>query len=98
MKTPIPCSPLAASDSHAARSQVSYPVRSRRAQRGTSLIELLAVAIILSFLIGATAQFYNVGKAQQRLGQGYSQVQTDLRAALRVATRTIRHGYALKHP
>lgn len=66
--------------------------------RGASLAEFLAVVLILSFVIGATGRLLTVGERQQRLGRGYSQAQSDLREALRVATRALRHGYAVVSP
>lgn len=98
MKTSIPCSLSAASErAPTPDGTPARPLR-RRTRPGVSLVELLAVAIILSFLVGATAQFYNTSKAQHQLSRDYSQVQTDLRTALRRVTRTLRHGFAPKHP
>lgn len=92
MKTYSPCSPLAVSN---LSSMFCRPARGRRARRGALLVETLAAVLILTFLVWATARFYIVGIAQQRLGQGYSQAQTNIRTALRSVTRTIRHGYAV---
>src|SRR5437868_3412727 len=65
-------------------------------RRGVTIIEMLMVAIILSFIVGATMRLYNVGQYQQLQARMYSQAQLDLRVALRRATRTIRHGYSPK--
>src|SRR5579871_3260255 len=106
MKTFRPCSPLAASSLHPrphlltpspsqgeGAKQECRPARRHRRRRGALLVEVLAAALILTFLVGATAQFFKVGNGQQRLGASYSQVETNLRTALRLMTRTIRHGY-----
>ena len=58
-------------------------------------MELVLTALILSFILAATAQLYRVGNEQHRIVRHYSQVQVNLREALRRATRTIRHGSAV---
>lgn len=63
-----------------------------------SAVELLGVALTLSFLIAATAMLFDAGERQQRLARTYSQVQIDLRDALREATWGIRHGYSVINP
>ena len=62
--------------------------------RGASLPELLITALLLSFIVGSVARLYSVGKSSHQVSRGYSQNQTDLRTAMRRATRTIRHGGA----
>lgn len=59
------------------------------------MIEGLVVALLLSFAVAATAALLGAGQRQQRLGRNYSQVQQDLREALRRSTRGIRHGYTV---
>lgn len=70
-----------------------HPRNRERHRRGYSLIEALIGVLILSFVVAATATLMEVGTRQQRLGRSYSQVQTELRDALRRATRSVRHGY-----
>src|ERR1041385_3230096 len=65
-------------------------------RRGVTIAELLVVAIVLSFIVGAAMRLYNLAQHQQLQARMYSQAQTDLRTALRRATRAIRHGYAAK--
>jgi type II secretory pathway component PulJ len=64
-----------------------------RTRRGYSLIEAVVTLVILSFVVAATATMMEVGTRQQRLGRNYSEVQTELRDALRRVTRGLRHGY-----
>ena len=92
MKTFRPCSPLVASKPP---SICCHPAHSRRFQRGALLIDALSAVIILTFLVGATAQCYKVGNGQQRLGASYSQVETNLRTALHLITRALRHGNSI---
>jgi Tfp pilus assembly protein PilW len=74
------------------------PGRAGRKQRAATLPELLAAALVIAFIVGATAKLYSVGQGQQLLARSYSQAQTDLRTALRRVTRTIRHGFPLHGP
>lgn len=64
-----------------------------RTQRGHTLIELIISAAILSAIIVSAGGLLAVAYRQQIRGRNYSQAQTDLRTALRIATRSIRHGY-----
>lgn len=64
-------------------------------RRGTSLVEALAVSLILAFVMAASARLLHAGNVQQLLSRGYSQAQTDLRDALRRATRGIRHAFGV---
>lgn len=61
--------------------------------RGMTLIEVLIVALIMTFLTIGVGMLYTVGQRQQRISNYYSQVQTDMREGLRRVTRTLRHGY-----
>ena len=67
-------------------------------RRGLSVVEAVVAAMLLSFVVAATAQLLAVGQAQQRIARNYSDAQTDLREALVRSTRAIRHGYAVKNP
>lgn len=66
------------------------PVRRRR---GHSMIEAIAVALILAFLMAASGAFLQAGERQSRLARNYSQAQVDLRSALRRATSGLRHAF-----
>jgi hypothetical protein len=55
-------------------------------------------AILLSFVVAASANLISVGQRQQRIARNYAQVETDLREALRRATRAVRHGYSVQSP
>jgi hypothetical protein len=61
-------------------------------------MEMVVSALILSFVVMATAQLMNGGLRQQKLGREYSQAQTDLREGLARATRAIRHAYEVVNP
>jgi type II secretory pathway pseudopilin PulG len=63
-----------------------------RGPGGWTLLELLASAIVLSFLVASSATLYSVWQRQSLLARNYSQAQTDLRTAFRIMLRTIRHG------
>ena len=91
MKPFGPCSLSAAFEPGSAS-----PGRPRRA--GFSTFEALAALFILMFAISVTAQLYVTGMRVRRVAQNYSQVQTDLRSALRDATRAVRHGYQVMNP
>lgn len=67
----------------------------RRDCAGVTLPEVLVTALILAFVVAATAGLYSIGQAQQRTARSYSRVQTDLRSALNRMTRTLRHGYRI---
>ncbi|MFN3648286.1 MAG: type II secretion system protein [Armatimonadota bacterium] len=73
-------------------------VRTSKRRRGVTLAEVVIAAMILGFLLAATANLYQVGFRQQRLAGAYGQVQTDLRDALRRATRGMRHGFRVVSP
>ncbi len=64
--------------------------RLRRRRTGASLIELLAVAGIMLFIVVATFQLFRVGDYQATQGRNYSQIQTETRWAIRPALRVIR--------
>lgn len=64
-----------------------------RYRSGATLIEMVVSALILSFIVAATAGLYTVGQAQQRTARSYSEAQTDIRTTLRRMTRALRHGY-----
>lgn len=66
-----------------------------RHPRGFSLIEAILALTVLSFVVIATATMLEVGLRQQRLGRSYSNVQNDLRDALRRATRGVRHAFGV---
>jgi type II secretory pathway pseudopilin PulG len=72
------------------------PRRPRR--RGAALVELLVTAVILSFVVAGTARLLRAGEAQQRVARSYSQGHTDLRAALRDATRAARRAKEVESP
>jgi hypothetical protein len=61
-------------------------------------MEMVLAALLLSFIVAAVSALYNVAYKQQRIARNYSQVQTDIRAGLRRATRAIRHGYKVVNP
>lgn len=63
----------------------------QRSHSGISQVEVLLSLLLLAFLVSGTAALLNAGLRQQRLARGYSNDQTDLRNALRLATRAIRH-------
>ena len=65
-------------------------------RQGVTIAEMLIVAVVLSFIVGATMRLYNLAQHQQLQARMYSQAQGDLRIALRRATRVLRHGYAAK--
>jgi type II secretory pathway pseudopilin PulG len=75
-----------------ARPQVGGRITGRG---GWTLIELLASAIVLSFLVASSATLYTVWQRQSLLARNYSQAQTDLRKAFRIMLRAIRHGTAV---
>lgn len=68
------------------------------AKRGFSLPEMLAALTMLAFVLTSAATLLNVGRRQQQTLRQYSQVQTDLRAGLRRASRTLRHAQSIKNP
>jgi prepilin-type N-terminal cleavage/methylation domain-containing protein len=68
------------------------------ARRGMSLPELLVSLTLMAFVIVSCATLLTIGRRQQRTWQQYSQIQTDLRMALRRASRTIRHGSVVLNP
>lgn len=61
--------------------------------KGMSLIEVILAAMVLSFMVAATARVYQVGEKQQRTARAYSLAQSDIRRGLQRLTRTVRHGY-----
>jgi Tfp pilus assembly protein PilW len=65
--------------------------RRRKSRRGTSLVELMAVAFILAFVAIGTMSLYRVGDQQQRTARFYSDAQSVVREAIRRMTRTVRH-------
>lgn len=72
--------------------------RTNARRRGFSLMEAVITALILSFVVAATASLMNSGLRQQKIGREYSQAQTDLRQGLSRATRAIRHAYGVVNP
>lgn len=72
-------------------------VRPRRSQ-GATLMEMLLAFVLVGFLVAGSAQLFNTGNKQQRLGRSYSQAQNDLRGALRIATRAFRHAFRVQNP
>jgi hypothetical protein len=54
--------------------------------------------MMLGFVITGAATLLNVGRRQQRTLRLYSQVQTDLRASIRRATRALRHASEVVNP
>lgn len=68
------------------------PARSRRRRPAFSLIEMLSAVMILSFILAGVALLFQVNNRVSRRMRNYSLVQTDLRAGLKRATRTLRHG------
>lgn len=68
---------------------------SMRLRAGVTLPEVLVTALILAFVVAATAGLYTIGQAQQQTARGYSRAQTDIRSALNRITRTLRHGYRI---
>lgn len=69
-----------------------------RLRAGFSLTELLAALTMLAFVITGAATLLNVGRRQLRTLRTYSQVQTDLRAGVRRASRTLRHANTVLNP
>jgi len=69
-----------------------------RLRAGFSLPEMLVALMMLSFIITGAATLLNVTRRQQRTLRLYSQVQTDLRAGVRRATRTLRHASEVVSP
>lgn len=70
------------------------PARAR-SRRGVTFIEMAVTALVLAFIVAATAGLYNIGQRQQLIGGRYSANQTNMREALRRMTRALRHGYAV---
>ena len=66
------------------------PRRRLSRRSGASLVELLAVAGIMLFIVVATFQLFRVGDYQASQGRDYSQIQTETRLAIRPALRVIR--------
>lgn len=62
------------------------------------MLEVLVASLLVFGIVAAASRLYGIGVAQQSMARNYSQVQTDLRTALRRVTRTLRHGFALKNP
>lgn len=69
-----------------------------RRHRAFSLPEMLVALTMLGFVITGAATLLNVARRQQRTLRLYSQVQTDLRAGIRRATRTLRHAAQVVSP
>jgi hypothetical protein len=64
-------------------------------RRGATLLELVASALLLSFVVAAASKLFQVGHASHTMVRHYSQAQSDLREALRRATWGMRHGYGV---
>ena len=67
-------------------------------RRGHTLWEMLATTLLLGMTATAAATLMRTGQRQQKIARDYSQIQTDMRSAVRRASRTIRHGYAVVNP
>lgn len=61
--------------------------------RGMSLIEVMATALLLGFLLSAVGSMFSTTRRLSLRAKGYVQTQEDLRTSLRRAMRTLRHGY-----
>jgi type II secretory pathway component PulJ len=72
-------------------------IRAQR-RRGISLVEGIVGLTILSVVLAATAALLAGGQRLQRTSQDYSQLQTDLRTAVRRVARSLRHGFAVVNP
>ncbi len=67
----------------------------RRNLRGASVVELLAAAMIVGFLVAGSAALITVGEGQEVNSRMYSYLQTNLRSAMHPMTRALRHGYGV---